>query len=280
MSSMIRSIARGVGDKARLLGYSLRSGDYGGSKGVFLKNICLPASLPIGKRFVEKIEPKGELVLVYFKGDAMPLAFPAALDLSSLLGVLPEQFFTWHWHYYEAPETRIEPADNVLDLGAAEGLFAFRVHRRARRVVCVEPLPAFAEGLKLTFRDSPNVQIMPVAVGERRGTVGFISDGVNSRLTTEPTLETMQVETIDSLCDQLKLEVSYLKADLEGNEIQALKGAEHILARLKPRIAFTTYHNRHDAEEITKILKRCNPQYRIRCKGLAGSGYPFMLHAW
>ena len=53
-------------------------------------------------------------------------------------------------HCYTTPPIRLGPDSVVIDVGACEGLFAFRVLRQklAREVIAFEPFPAMAELLR------------------------------------------------------------------------------------------------------------------------------------
>jgi len=88
------------------------------------------------------------------------------------------------------------------------------------------------------------------------------------------------VETLDAASAQLSLPFNFIKADLEGAELDFLDGAAETISAHRPRIAITTYHDPTHAEEIAKRLRRINPAYRIRWKGYARRHYPLMLHAW
>src|SRR4029434_9815739 len=59
-----------------------------------------------------------------------------------------------HPHYYTSPPIHMSPASLVLDVGACEGLFAFRLikEREAACVICFEPSPRTASFLEKAAR--------------------------------------------------------------------------------------------------------------------------------
>jgi FkbM family methyltransferase len=56
---------------------------------------------------------------------------------------------------------------------------------------------------------------------------------------------------------------TFLKLDVEGHELDTLKGAEETIRRCKPRIAVCVYHKDDDLLTIPAYLKSLNPDYRI-----------------
>ena len=51
--------------------------------------------------------------------------------------------------------------------------------------------------------------------------------------------------------------------DVEGAELMALKGAEHIIKTHKPKLAICVYHKDGDIIEIPAYLKSLIPNYRF-----------------
>jgi hypothetical protein len=55
----------------------------------------------------------------------------------------------------------------------------------------------------------------------------------------------------------------YIKMDIEGWEMNALKGAENLIKTLKPKLAICVYHKPNDFLEIYNYIKELNPNYKI-----------------
>lgn len=100
-------------------------------------------------------------------------------------------------------------------------------------------------------------------------------------MTSDKTETEIVIDTIDNFCATHDIRLSYIKADLEGYEMNLLFGASKTIKKYKPKIAITTYHNEKHASEIEKYLLSINSAYNILTKGIEErKGAPVMLHAW
>lgn len=58
-------------------------------------------------------------------------------------------------------------------------------------------------------------------------------------------------------------EVSLIKMDIEGAELQALIGGMHTIIRNKPKLAISLYHKRDDMFKIPLLIHNFCPAYRL-----------------
>lgn len=203
-------------------------------------------------------------------------------DLQSLYQSLAEQLFSWQWHYYQIPQTKVMPDDVVMDCGCAEGVFTLLNHNKVRHVYAFEPLPQYLDGLYKTFAEIKNVTIVPTALGDTTGEAFMDNAGISSSVTKNESGIKIVIDTIDNFCNVNNIIPSYLKVDVEGYELELLKGACNVIKQFKPRIAITTYHKKNHDNEIENLLLRYNSNYNILKKGIDHfhKGGSVMLHAW
>lgn len=61
--------------------------------------------------------------------------------------------------------------------------------------------------------------------------------------------------------------ITFIKMDIEGSELEALKGAKNTIKRCRPILAISVYHKPEDIVEIPSYIKSLIPEYRLflRC---------------
>ena len=57
--------------------------------------------------------------------------------------------------------------------------------------------------------------------------------------------------------------VTFIKMDIEGAELDALRGASRIIKEQKPKLAISIYHRLEDIIEIPKLIISLRPDYRL-----------------
>lgn len=234
---------------------------------------------------IKKIEEDKGYIIVYFHNIDQPLYYPKDASIYSLYLTIMESFYPNAGHYYQIETTKVNSNDIVVDCGAAEGLFSLIVSPICKRVYTIEPLPLFIKSLNLTFAKFNNMEIIPVALSNEEGYANFTVKGTSSALNNYGNGTNVKVDTIDNLFFKKKIPVTYIKADVEGQEIELLEGAVNTIKKYRPRIAITTYHRLNHAEVISKYLREVNPCYRIKVKGMTfmeeeNTYVSMMVHAW
>ena len=61
-------------------------------------------------------------------------------------------------------------------------------------------------------------------------------------------------------------QISILKLDIEGAEINGLNGAKNIIREQKPKLAICLYHRPEDLWEIPCLIHEINPDYKMIVK--------------
>lgn len=68
---------------------------------------------------------------------------------------------------------------------------------------------------------------------------------------------------VTSLDRTVNHKVTFIKMDIEGSEMEALKGCENIIRKYRPKLAICLYHKLEDPWEIPRIILEYNPEYKI-----------------
>lgn len=73
-----------------------------------------------------------------------------------------------------------------------------------------------------------------------------------------------RVMTLDSYLDGRP--VSFIKADVEGMEMELLRGAEQTIRKYRPKLAISAYHYPNHLYEIAEYIRTLVPEYRFRLR--------------
>jgi FkbM family methyltransferase len=130
----------------------------------------------------------------------------------------------------------LKPGDVVCDVGANIGYYLLLIEQAigARgAVLCIEPEPDNLLDLRrvIAANEFENVKVLPVACGDRGGTVR-LARGINSGVTPEGEL-TVPMVTLDDVASP---HTTFLKIDVEGFEGHVLAGGQRLLEQARPRI--------------------------------------------
>ncbi|MCX6220525.1 MAG: FkbM family methyltransferase [Bacteroidia bacterium] len=139
-------------------------------------------------------------------------------------------------HCYETDGFVVEKSDVLVDIGAAEGIFALSNIEQAGRIVLFESGKEWIEPLKATF-----------APWKEKVTIvnKFAGNVTNGKCVTLD----------DYFLPGEKL--SFLKIDVEGAESLLLSGCRRILSEVRPlKVAICTYHKDEDERELNETLKQ------------------------
>lgn len=162
--------------------------------------------------------------------------------------------------------------DVVLDAGGCWGdtalYFADKVGE-AGRVACFEfdegNLPLLRGNLALNPALAARIDIVEHPVWSSSGdSIQYTASGPSThvRSATGP-LRATTVTIDDWVASQGIAKVDFIKMDIEGAELEALRGAAGTLRRCRPRLAISLYHAREDFFRIPLYLAGLDLGYRF-----------------
>ena len=149
-------------------------------------------------------------------------------------GILGGGFRRKSPHQYQTEDCCVEEGDVVVDIGAAEGLFALDVVEKAKRMYLFECDPAWNDALAATFAPfASTVRIVNKRVGATDS-----RDGVR----------------LDTFLKNETGERFFIKADIEGAEVAVVEASRKWLERESVRLCCCAYHRQDDAERLERLL--------------------------
>lgn len=184
-----------------------------------------------------------------------------------------------HYAYRGGESIAAERNDVVIDGGGCWGdtalYFAQKVESSGR-VFCYEFDPAnlmiLEENLRLNPELQTRVQILRNALWDKSGeSIQYAAQGPGTTLNASgmggsgsANGASVTTLSIDDLAAQQKLErVDFIKMDVEGAELRALKGAEKVLRQFRPKLAISLYHKPDDFLDIPEYLHQLDLGYRF-----------------
>ncbi len=73
--------------------------------------------------------------------------------------------------------------------------------------------------------------------------------------------------------------ITFIKMDIEGAELEALKGCCNIIKRDKPKLAICIYHKPEDMYEIPMYIKELVPEYKLYIRAYSNRQFETILYA-
>jgi FkbM family methyltransferase len=134
-----------------------------------------------------------------------------------------------------------------------------------KEIINFEPDPSNFLLLSMNMNDMADVRCFPYGLWSHSARLRFSNpypacSGTPGSLDDDGNLE-VDVVSLDELLPDAG--ISLIKMDVEGAEIEALRGAARTIVRNKPKLAISVYHKRDDILEIPLLINRLNSGYRF-----------------
>lgn len=192
-------------------------------------------------------------------------------------------YYTTDQYSYKNDGVNIEVKDGdvVIDGGGCYGdtalWFAHKVGKQGK-VYSFEfvnkNLDIFSKSLALNPHLKNNIKIIDSALYSNSESVLYVCEnGAGTFCSTNKDIVgggdkyTIKTKAIDDLVREENLnKVDFIKMDIEGSELEALKGANATIQRYKPNLAICIYHKIEDFYMIPKYIKEIVPEYKMYVK--------------
>ncbi len=179
------------------------------------------------------------------------------------------------------------PVENeiFIDAGAFDGQTELEILKwggsNIKRIYAFEADPANFEQCKAYYEEHGLTEkvkfigkglwkehaVMRIGNGQCSAGSQVSSDGKNE----------IEVTTLDDEAGDEK--ITFIKMDIEGAELNALKGAKKTIVKYKPRLAICIYHKPEDICEIPEYIRSIVPEYRFWVRHYATNEWETVLYA-
>lgn len=186
--------------------------------------------------------------------------------------------------YFLDDEFSLEPGEVFVDCGAYDGDTVREVIARQPefgRILAFEPDPDTFNQIQaflssLPGHQSSRIDCFPYGVSSERGRVRFNADaGLGSAISDSGGIA-IDVVALDELVYDAA--PTFVKMDIEGAEVEALKGLRKTIDSYHPILSICLYHRQSDLWEIPLWIHSADPAYRHvlrahECDGWQTVGY-------
>jgi FkbM family methyltransferase len=181
--------------------------------------------------------------------------------------------FLYRQYFFERDGVEVKPVanDHVIDAGGCFGDtalgFADAVGSGGH-VYVFDPLPKHCaimrQQLAMNPALAPRVSILPFGLAEHANDVAPLAEDGVINPGARVVEAAMPMTTIDATVAQVHApRIDFIKMDIEGSELAALRGAESTIRRWRPKLAISLYHRPEDFFVIPAWIDSLGLGYRF-----------------
>ncbi|MDA7700416.1 FkbM family methyltransferase [Methylophilaceae bacterium] len=171
---------------------------------------------------------------------------------------------------------KAEPGDVVIDAGGCWGettlYFADQVGDSGH-VFSFDFIPSNLEIMRANIQLNPHLASWITLIenplwSESNVSLYYVDWGPGSRVTKDKDQYSYdgmcETITIDDIVNNKNIStVNFIKMDIEGAELYALKGAENTIRKFRPKLSISIYHQLSDYESIPRWIDSLNSGYKF-----------------
>lgn len=207
--------------------------------------------------------------------DLSPIDYPIKMyynEIGILIDFMLEQYA---YKRDGEPVVCVEEGDVVIDCGGCYGDTALYFSHKGGStgsIYVYEFIPSNLSILRKNLELNPElkdrVTVVPNPVFSKSGLdLFYLDNGPGSRVSSDPIGDPNNVVktlTIDDLVSKEQIKkVDFIKMDIEGAEVDAIKGARETILKHKPKLAIAVYHSLEEYYTIPELIKSIEPGYKL-----------------
>ncbi len=182
--------------------------------------------------------------------------------------------------YFDSDYYSIGSKEIFVDVGAFDGdsinEFVRYTCNNYSRIIGIEPDTISFNKLKKAVDGFHDCTLIKCATGNHNSIAKFDSKGVLGSSFGENGDEIEIIKLDDILED---IHPTLIKMDIEGAELNTLRGAAEVIKRDKPKLAVCIYHKPEDIIEIPKYIHSLVPEYKFKVRQHTNTMLETVLYA-
>jgi FkbM family methyltransferase len=190
----------------------------------------------------------------------------------------------WSIQYFDIEYFKPQKNEFFIDAGGFDGgstidffkwLGDYKINGKS---IVFEPNPILYNCCIENLKDCNNVKIVNKGLWHKKETLRFYKASYSSYVDSNGE-EIIEVISLDEYLKDENEPVTFIKMDIEGAELNALKGAEQTIKKYKPKLAICIYHKLEDMWEIPNLLLEFVPDYKFYIRHYSSTFAETVLYA-
>lgn len=160
--------------------------------------------------------------------------------------------------------------ESFVDAGAYIGdtleLFIKLTNNKFNNVYCFEPSGNNFDKLTLIkkkYNDDSRIKPWKAGLYSENCSLGFEDDSLSSSNSINSYYNGKNTVDVFALDKIINDQVTFIKMDIEGAELDALKGAKQMISNYKPKLAICIYHNSEHFITIPNYIRSLRRDYKF-----------------
>lgn len=184
--------------------------------------------------------------------------------------ILFQDGFIWARYgeqYFDLEDMNLTPDEVFIDAGCYDGETSLEFIKwcsgNYKHIYAFEPEKTNMDRCRKIIEEHQinNITLFQKGLWSSSGKVFFEDGKDSSSKIVETGNSSIEVAAIDDLL--LNENVTFIKMDIEGAELEALKGAEKTICKYRPKLAISIYHKLDDIIEIPLYLMEICSSYKF-----------------
>lgn len=183
--------------------------------------------------------------------------------------------------YFDPDIIHFNKEEVYLDLGAYIGdtvlSFNEKVQGKYKKMIALEPDEKNYKRLIENTKHLNHLQIIQKGTHSSITTLRFSESGTWTSSIDPNGNKEIEVCTVDSLAVEQR--ITFIKADIEGAELETINGAKATIVRDKPKLAFSAYHKKEDIFHLIHVIRNINSNYKFYLRHYTENAIDTVLYA-
>ncbi len=186
--------------------------------------------------------------------------------------------------YFDEDIIKLNDGEVFIDAGALDLLTSVKFAEYCKKH-CIDKFKIYAfepdpKNFNLCVKNSQkymqyNINVINMGLYSSNTKLLFDANG-GSKISLSKDAVSVDVVSLDSWFNDVP---TYIKMDIEGAEMEALKGCAELIRKYKPKLAISIYHKGEDIIDIPTYIKDLVPEYKLYIRHYGNNDCETILYA-